>query len=198
MKGVTKKELLASVFEGGLSDPQDDLEVVERQKEKLSLSDQELRQALQLKIPYSIDWAIKLFRYCEKGNSVEAFCGKHMISPTQVEAWKSNSEWEEALKMAKAAEILYWEQKLAKVLEGSSEDEAVDPDFMKICKFKLENLGYRSKLSENNKVLFKDQTNKNKKKMEMLQETRKDALEVTEDKIDSLMEALEVVHAETD
>ena len=69
---------------------------------------------------------------------------------------------------------------------------------MKICKFKLENLGYRSKLSENNKVLFKDQTNKNKKKMEMLQETRKDALEVTEDKIDSLMEALEVVNAETD
>ncbi len=197
MKGVTKKELLASVFEGGMSEDVDDLEIIEEKKEKMSISDQELRQALRLAVPYSIEWAIKLFRYCEKGNSVEAFCGKHMISPTQVEGWKVNPEWEEAMKMARAAEILYWEQKLSGILEGTSEDP-VDPDFMKICKFKLENLGYRSKLSENNKVLFKDNTNKNKKKMDMLQETRKDALEVTEDKIDSLMAALEVVDAETE
>lgn len=197
MKGVTKKELLASVFEGDMGDKVEDLEVIERQKERLSISDQELREALRLRIPYSIEWAIKLFRYCEKGNSVEAFCGKYMISPTQVEAWKSNPEWEEALKMARAAEILYWEQKLSGVLEGTS-DDPVDPDFMKICKFKLENLGYRSKLSENNKVLFKDNTNKNKKKMEMLQETKRDALLQTEDKLQSLLEALEVENAEAE
>ena len=180
-------QLLADSFEF------EEKEIVPEKKPEPStgkLSDHEILDSLSLKLAYNPDWAIRLIKYCEKGNSCEAFCGEYRISPSQLQKWaRENTEFEEAMNMARATEIWYWERQLSKLLSFTG-DDPIDSDLMKICKFKLENLGYGSKLSENSKVIFKDQGNKTQKQLNKFADTRKDAAQTSEDDLNRMVKAL--------
>ena len=93
------------------------------------------------------------------------------------------------MRAARAAEIWYWEKQLQDLTSGGLESE-VDLDRLKICRFKLENLGYGSKLSENSKVIFKDQGNKTQKQLNKFADTRKDAAQTSEDDLNRMVKAL--------
>lgn len=159
----------------------------------LTISDQEILNSLNLKLQYDAKWCIELVRYCSSGNSLESFCAKFKINPLQIEKWMDIDEFKAAIQMARAAEIHYWEERLKTALSSEEVDPntgeittKVDLEILKICKFKLENLGYNSKLTEGNKVLFKENLNKKSKRIGVPLKAEQDLAEQTQEEIDSL------------
>jgi hypothetical protein len=186
-----KSELLDEFFEGIFDEEHISIKLAEEPKKTSEkLTDEQILDSLKLKLPYTSEWAIRLVKYCEKGNSCEAFCGEYRVSPSQLQKWASeNIEFEEAMKMARAAEIWYWEKQLSELLSSGGGEES-DPDLMRICKFKLENLGYGSKLTEKSKVIFEDQSNKTQKQIKRFADTRKDAAITSEEELERMVDAL--------
>lgn len=155
------------------------------------LSDDDILKSLTQTLKYESKWALKLIRHCQKGSSIESFCAISGLSPSQVEKWqKEVPEFQEACRMAQAAEIYYWESTLQEALIAIPDDETgiakIDNDLVRICKFKLESLGYGNKVYEANKILFKEAPVKNKKKIEVSLKAEQDLAAQTEKDIDDL------------
>lgn len=149
------------------------------------LSDLELIKSLTQTLPYDIKWAIELIRNAEEGGTIESFCSRTGISPSQLEKWKEIPEFSEAFRLAQVTEITFWEDLVREAILGG-ETEEINAELIKICRFKLESLGYKNKKYAENKVVFKEATHKKDKKQEITLAASKDLANLTEEDIEAL------------
>lgn len=167
----------------GLEEPQE--KYVKPFIPKPKLSDEELIKSLTKTLPYDIKWAVALIRHSENGGSIESFCSTTGITPSQFEKWKDIPEFNEAFRMAQASIITYWEEKLEEALVRG-EDSDINKEIIKVCRFKLESLGYGNKTYELNKMVFKDSTIKKSNKTQISMIAQKDLALLSKEEVDSL------------